>query len=36
MPTATDVIVVEEATCTVCHSVGEGCNSITCRGLDTD
>jgi hypothetical protein len=36
MPTATDATVVEQATCSVCHCAGEGCDSTTCRGLDTD
>jgi hypothetical protein len=36
MPTATDDVAVEDATCAVCRSVGEGCDATTCRGLDTD
>jgi hypothetical protein len=36
MLTATEVIVVQENTCQVCHSAAEGCDSTTCRGLDTD
>lgn len=36
MPTLTLDTIEDTCECTLCHCVGEGCDSTVCHGLDAD